>query len=148
MVLRVVCNALMAMLLIWATQIPAAAAGRVHDDDGDAPTDEESGAEEEAAAPSGGQGRTLGHRCELGCYCCGRTRASRFHRWRNSSLAPILEKTKPKRPESEQICHACLEQMRAFSKDVGRHEVRPSIRCAYWTCIFFFSLHCAVQILS
>ncbi len=120
-------NALNMMLLIRAIQIPAAAAGRLHDEDGDAPTNEESGAEEEAAAPAGGQERTLGHRCELGCYYCGRTVSSRFRRWRNSAVAWIREIIKPKRPDSDQICNICYCKLMSCHPSTTIHEVRPSI---------------------
>ena len=65
------------------------------------------------------EGPKLGTRCKMGCYICGETVSSQFHRWRNSKLALFIEKIKAQRPESEQICARCLVY---YHKQYGNQE--------------------------
>jgi hypothetical protein len=72
------------------------------------------------------KGPKLGTRCKMGCYVCGETVSSKFHRWRNSSLASFIEKIEAQRPDSEEICNQCLRAAHRKSCDALRREVRSS----------------------
>ena len=77
--------------------------------------------EEDGSAVPGNRKTKLTDRAKMGCYSCGTTVSSRFRRWRASILAPTLEKIQAARPESEEICVACLEKHRsAMSSDEVR----------------------------
>ena len=65
----------------------------------------------------------LTDRAKMGCYSCGTTRSSRFRRWQDSVLAPKLMEIRAARPDSDEMCAACLEHYRSA---MACHEVRPS----------------------
>jgi hypothetical protein len=91
----------------------------------DALTEDESDAQEEAEPPDGGGGRVIGHRCDEGCYRCGRKRGCRFHVWRASKYASEIEKIKhPERPASNFICKGCYNIFSDLKNNL-EHEVRP-----------------------
>jgi len=101
------------------------AAAETADDHGDDElTEDESLAEEEAAPPDDTARSKMGKRSASGCYVCGRTRSSRFHRWRLSKLALFLETIKPARPESPDICGSCYAKYLPYT---ALHEVRSSL---------------------
>ena len=77
-------------------------------------------------APAARRGPILGTRCKMGCYTCGATTSSKFHWWRDSILAPVINKIKALRPESEQICSACLIDRRQGDPHTYSREVRSS----------------------
>ena len=73
------------------------------------------------------EGPKLGTRCKMGCYVCGETVSSQFHRWRNSKLALFIEKIKAQRPASEEICDKCLRKIRRNPCQAMPREVRSSL---------------------
>src|SRR6185503_10646969 len=77
-------------------------------------------------APAARRGPILSTRCKMGCYTCGATTSSKFRWWRDSVCAPFLEKIDAARPESEQICSACLIDVRQGDPPTNSHEVCPS----------------------
>ena len=66
----------------------------------------------------------LTNRAKMGCYSCGATRSSLFRRWQDSALAPKIQEIRAARPESEEICSACLMSIYRSAKF---SEVRPSL---------------------
>ena len=94
--------------------------------DDDETTEEGSILEEDASGLPGERKPKLTDRATMGCYSCGITRSSRFHRWCNSNLAPKLAEIRPERPNSAKICDRCLREYRRKVGHTLPHEVRPS----------------------
>ncbi len=76
--------------------------------DDDVTSQESAELEEEPATPPRQRKPKLTDRAKLGCYSCGITRSTRFHRWQDSVLAPKLREIQAVRPESEEICDCLL----------------------------------------
>lgn len=78
----------------------------------------------------------------MGCYVCGKTVSSHFHRWRHSKFALWIEKIKAQRPESEEICARCLLH---YHKELGNTEYQEvhssqahdlvGLACVYVLCV-------------
>lgn len=78
----------------------------------------------------------------MGCYVCGKTVSSHFHRWRHSKLALYIEKIKAQRPDSEEICARCLLHLHKELGTTEYHEVQLSqahhlvaLPCVYVLCV-------------
>ena len=83
--------------------------------------------EEEPATPPRQRKPKLTDRAQMGCYSCGITRSSWFHRWQDSVLAPKLREIQAVRPESEEICTTCYSRALFDSRSAKLSEVRPSL---------------------